>query len=45
LSTSEAGFREARIMDVQILCAKPGWRGSVSAQALPGLDSLVQAIH
>jgi cyclopropane-fatty-acyl-phospholipid synthase len=23
---SEAGFREARIMDLQILFAKPGWR-------------------
>jgi len=44
-SISEAGFREARIMDLQMLCTKPGWRGSVSAQALPGPDSLVQAIH
>jgi cyclopropane-fatty-acyl-phospholipid synthase len=26
LSTSEAGFRERRIEDVQILFAKPGWR-------------------
>ena len=33
---SEAGFAEARIMDVQMLCAKPGWRspvgGAVAAQ-------------
>ncbi len=27
LSSSEAGFRERRIADVQILYAKPGWRG------------------
>ena len=26
LSISEAGFREARIMDVQMLFAKPEWR-------------------
>jgi cyclopropane-fatty-acyl-phospholipid synthase len=26
LSSSEAGFREARIGDVQLLLAKPGWR-------------------
>jgi cyclopropane-fatty-acyl-phospholipid synthase len=27
LSSSEAGFRERRIGDVQVLLAKPGWRG------------------
>ena len=26
LSSSEAGFRERRIGDVQVLFAKPGWR-------------------
>lgn len=26
LSSSEAGFRERRIADVQTLFAKPGWR-------------------
>jgi cyclopropane-fatty-acyl-phospholipid synthase len=30
---SEAGFAEARIMDVQMLCAKPGWRSSVGGAA------------
>ena len=33
LSISEAGFREARIMDVQMLCAKPRWAGEVSRAA------------
>jgi cyclopropane-fatty-acyl-phospholipid synthase len=45
LSISEAGFREARIMDVQMLCAKPGWRGPVSAQALQRLGTVEPAIH
>ena len=31
LAISEAGFREARISDLQILLAKPGWRGAVPA--------------
>jgi cyclopropane-fatty-acyl-phospholipid synthase len=31
LAISEAGFREARISDLQILLAKPGWRGLVPA--------------
>ena len=30
---SEAGFAEARIMDVQMLCAKPGWRSPVGGAA------------
>jgi cyclopropane-fatty-acyl-phospholipid synthase len=29
LATSEAGFREARISDLQILMAKPEWRGRI----------------
>jgi cyclopropane-fatty-acyl-phospholipid synthase len=29
LAISEAGFREARLSDVQILCAKPLWTGRV----------------
>jgi cyclopropane-fatty-acyl-phospholipid synthase len=29
LAMSEAGFAEARIMDVQMLCAKPDWRSPV----------------
>jgi cyclopropane-fatty-acyl-phospholipid synthase len=34
LATFEAGMREARIADAQILLAKPGWRGKVApAQA------------
>ena len=33
LAISEAGFREARISDLQILLAKPGWRGTVPAAA------------
>jgi cyclopropane-fatty-acyl-phospholipid synthase len=32
LAISEAGFREARIMDLQLLFAKPAWRGRVSAR-------------
>lgn len=36
LSISEAGFREARIMDVQMLCAKPAWRRSVGAKLARG---------
>ena len=36
LSISEAGFREARIMDVQMLCAKPAWRSPVGAKRLRG---------
>jgi cyclopropane-fatty-acyl-phospholipid synthase len=31
LAISEAGFREARISDLQVLLAKPGWRGTVPA--------------
>jgi len=31
---SEAGFREARLSDVQILCAKREWSGRVPARAL-----------
>ena len=31
LAISEAGFREARISDLQILFAKPGWKGTVPA--------------
>jgi cyclopropane-fatty-acyl-phospholipid synthase len=31
LAISEAGFREARISDLQILFAKPGWKGAVPA--------------
>ena len=33
LAISEAGFREARISDLQILLAKPGWRGKVPARS------------
>ena len=33
LSISEAGFREARIMDVQMLIAKPRWTGRVRLHA------------
>ena len=33
LSISEAGFREARIMDVQMLIAKPRWTGRVPSRA------------
>jgi cyclopropane-fatty-acyl-phospholipid synthase len=37
LAYCEAGFRERRIMDVQLLLAKPAWRGEVAALApLPG---------
>ena len=36
LSISEAGFREARIMDVQMLCAKPAWQSPVGAKLLRG---------
>ena len=32
-SISEAGFAEARIMDVQMLCAKPRWRSPVGGAA------------
>jgi cyclopropane-fatty-acyl-phospholipid synthase len=35
LAISEAGFREARLSDLQILLAKPGWRGAVPATARP----------
>jgi cyclopropane-fatty-acyl-phospholipid synthase len=31
LALSEAGFAEARIRDVQLLAAKPGWRGGPGA--------------
>ncbi len=31
LAISEAGFREGRISDLQILFAKPGWKGTVPA--------------
>jgi cyclopropane-fatty-acyl-phospholipid synthase len=31
LAISEAGFAEARISDVQMLCAKPAWRSPVPA--------------
>lgn len=31
LAISEAGFREARLCDVQMLCAKRGWTGRVPA--------------
>jgi cyclopropane-fatty-acyl-phospholipid synthase len=30
-AVSEAGFREARILDYQVLCAKPRWAGKVPA--------------
>ena len=33
LAISEAGFREARIMDVQMLFAKPRWTGRVPSRA------------
>ena len=36
LSISEGGFQEGRIMDVQMLCAKPNWTGSVPAQSSSG---------
>lgn len=42
-SISEAGFREARIMDVQMLFAKPGWRdrvGGPDSRARPVADSV-----
>ena len=32
LATSEAGFREARIADLQMVFAKPEWRGAVPAR-------------
>jgi cyclopropane-fatty-acyl-phospholipid synthase len=32
LAISEAGFAEARIVDVQMLCAKPEWRTAVGAR-------------
>jgi cyclopropane-fatty-acyl-phospholipid synthase len=34
LAYCEAGFRERRIRDVQLLLAKPRWRGDVAAPAL-----------
>jgi cyclopropane-fatty-acyl-phospholipid synthase len=38
LAISEAGFAEARIRDVQMLCAKPAWRSEVGAPlAAPAL--------
>ena len=33
LALSEAGFREARIRDLQLVAAKPGWHGRVRAAA------------
>jgi cyclopropane-fatty-acyl-phospholipid synthase len=33
LAISEAGFREGRISDLEILFAKPGWKGTVPAEA------------
>jgi cyclopropane-fatty-acyl-phospholipid synthase len=41
LALSEAGFAEARIRDVQLLAAKPGWRGELaaSADAEPAADA------
>jgi cyclopropane-fatty-acyl-phospholipid synthase len=33
LAASEAGFREARLSDLQILMAKPEWRGGVPVRA------------
>jgi cyclopropane-fatty-acyl-phospholipid synthase len=38
LAISEAGFAEARIVDVQMLCAKPAWRDRV-----PRSPQLVEA--
>jgi cyclopropane-fatty-acyl-phospholipid synthase len=38
LAISEAGFREARISDLQILFAKPGWKGTVPAADLSGTE-------
>ena len=35
LAISEAGFAEARIVDVQMLCAKPEWRAAVGARLSP----------
>jgi cyclopropane-fatty-acyl-phospholipid synthase len=34
LALSEAGFREARIVDVQLVAAKPGWHGRLNAERL-----------
>ena len=38
LAYCEAGFRERRIRDVQLLLAKPRWRGDIPAPAAVAED-------
>jgi cyclopropane-fatty-acyl-phospholipid synthase len=40
LALSEAGFAEARIRDVQLLAAKPGWRGELAASVEAPAEAL-----
>ena len=43
LAYCEAGFRERRIRDVQLLLAKPRWRGDVPAPAIAAAAELDEA--
>ena len=43
LAYCEAGFRERRIRDVQLLLAKPRWRGDVPAPAVAAAAELDEA--
>jgi cyclopropane-fatty-acyl-phospholipid synthase len=42
---SEAGFREGRLNDVQMLCAKRGWSGGVPARTPRRRASSERALH
>ena len=41
LSTSEAGFLEKRVRDVQMLFAKPRWRSSQARESEPAVATAV----
>jgi cyclopropane-fatty-acyl-phospholipid synthase len=43
LTMSEAGFREQRLGDVQVLAAKPRWAGEVPAEDRVEAEALVAA--
>jgi len=43
LTMSEAGFREQRLGDVQLLFAKPQWRGELADETRPETEALVAA--
>ena len=42
---TEAGFREARIRDVQMLFAKPAWRSMVGAKRSRSSDTVNSTVR